>query len=537
MKILEDIWNWFLIGDNREIVAFIAAGVAAIIGFAWKIRAYVRKKSSVKITFADIDVPKVAYTGELLGSKPLNFPFSESCNRFFKFGAVDPVLDVTLVNHSDRPILIKSLGIEILSVAQTWFVGAVLEPHRVKVSEVVEITMPDVWDTLESRGFSRNFTTMADVGDIPPQRISRVVSERLSDPMHLDIKSPYRYFLELCHYRNRLPDQAVVRLLVKTEIGDFYSPPIYIEVAGNILHVGASQKTPDDDEVKRLVNLADKFYHDSDFSKAIRYLERAYDMESKRLGDNHPVVGRLSHNLGMAHYGNKNYKNAEHFVVKALSAMEKHFGSEDRRFAQCLSDLAMINKALGRDQAVREIQERIKQIHLIDPIDKSGGGEPTISDDFVAEMRRAENDGDYGKAISMNEKLLAFAEQYYGIEHELTAYFLNQIGALHWRKDNYDEAIQFFGRLLDIREANLGDSHPDVANVLNNLASAQREVGKLDLAETNYLRAIRILQKNGDGELEHLASVWESYSVLLEKAGRKQDALNARERAQSPRDT
>ncbi len=44
---------------------------------------------------------------------------------------------------------------------------------------------------------------------------------------------------------------------------------------------------------------------------------------------------------------------------------------------------------------------------------------------------------------------------------------------------DYEKALPFYQRALDIREKVLGPQHPDVATTLNNLAGLYRQYGRL----------------------------------------------------------
>ncbi|CAN0277376.1 unnamed protein product, partial [Ascophyllum nodosum] len=59
----------------------------------------------------------------------------------------------------------------------------------------------------------------------------------------------------------------------------------------------------------------------------------------------------------------------------------------------------------------------------------------------------------------------------------------------------YDDAEPLFKRALTIGEEVLGPRHPDVASILNNLASLLESQGKYDDAEPLYKRALTIREE------------------------------------------
>ena len=60
---------------------------------------------------------------------------------------------------------------------------------------------------------------------------------------------------------------------------------------------------------------------------------------------------------------------------------------------------------------------------------------------------------------------------------------------------NYSNIEPFFRRALEIKEANLGAYHPDIATILNNQAVLLKAQGKYTEAEPLYRRALKIKKR------------------------------------------
>lgn len=76
----------------------------------------------------------------------------------------------------------------------------------------------------------------------------------------------------------------------------------------------------------------------------------------------------------------------------------------------------------------------------------------------------------------------------------------------------YAEALTAAARVLELREKELGPSHPSVGSALVNLAATESALGKSDEAKAHYRRAADVLEEAGDeaartliGALEGLA--------------------------------
>ncbi len=89
--------------------------------------------------------------------------------------------------------------------------------------------------------------------------------------------------------------------------------------------------------------------------------------------------------------------------------------------------------------------------------------------------------------------------------------------------------------MLQIREKALGAEHPDVAQSLNNLAILHSAQGEYAAAAPLFERALRILEKTVGAEHPDFAGTLESYSRLLRKLGRDDEAAAMEARAEASR--
>jgi len=56
-------------------------------------------------------------------------------------------------------------------------------------------------------------------------------------------------------------------------------------------------------------------------------------------------------------------------------------------------------------------------------------------------------------------------------------FFATEPALLYYQKGDYEKALQFYQRALEIYETVLGPQHPDVATALNNLALLYHQTG------------------------------------------------------------
>ena len=488
------------------------------------------------VSFDRITVPRVENSGKSV-RKPHDYPFDVECSNYFQFGTVNPVLDVTIVNHSDKPVLITSIGVEVVSVAQTWLVGAILEPRIVRVSALVKITMPDIWKKLRERGrgrFTSNISRSSDDGlsemtlkdiieiNIPPQKMNERVLYEIPDPVQLDVNTPFRYILLLDEYLKNIPDEAILKLWVATNQGEYSSSPIYMFVLGNVLHAKAMTKEEMklEHEINPLLEEANKYFEAGKFYEAKPLIERALELRESALGREHPDVVLLRHNLGVLHYYLGQFSEAERIYKQTIPLIERQLGSNHPEIEKYHHDLQLLHEVM---------KKRIEGARVVLP----EKGPPQISEGFFEDWKRLEDSGQYDIALKMGKELIHASEKYYGSEHKDMANLLNKVGTLYWKAGRYQEAAELFERSLKIRQQHYGAMSSVVANSYNNLASTYREQGMYERSEVLYKQAIEILDNLG--EYNTLSNVLSYYEKLLKYMSRDDDAEKVRKRIESIR--
>jgi acetyl-CoA synthetase len=75
----------------------------------------------------------------------------------------------------------------------------------------------------------------------------------------------------------------------------------------------------------------------------------------------------------------------------------------------------------------------------------------------------------------------------------------------------------YYCRALEIKQKSLGDEHPDVAVILNNMAELYHSQGRYSEAEKKYKRVLKILQKIHGPQHLQLVTVLENYANMLKK--------------------
>ncbi|MBE9098235.1 tetratricopeptide repeat protein [filamentous cyanobacterium LEGE 07170] len=100
--------------------------------------------------------------------------------------------------------------------------------------------------------------------------------------------------------------------------------------------------------------------------------------------------------------------------------------------------------------------------------------------------------GRYNEAIPLAQQALELRETVLGETHPDVAISLNNLAELYRLQGNYAAAEPLYQRSLTILEAVLGETHPTVATSLNNLALLYQDQGNYAAAEPLYQRSLTI---------------------------------------------
>jgi len=110
-----------------------------------------------------------------------------------------------------------------------------------------------------------------------------------------------------------------------------------------------------------------------------------------------------------------------------------------------------------------------------------------------------------------------------GDEHPSVATSYNYIGSIWDSKGEYDKALGFYQKCLDIRLKTLGDEHPSVATSFFAIGSCNENLEAFDLAIDAYKMGYKVQKKGGSPfQIAHcyekLNNLQEAYNYYLQSA-------------------
>ena len=189
--------------------------------------------------------------------------------------------------------------------------------------------------------------------------------------------------------------------------------------------------------------------------------------------------------------------------------------------AQNLYDLALLDKDMGMsDQALARYDEALAHVH------KYVGKQNALAAEIESSRARLFRErGDTAAAQATFREALVIARDIHGEQHPVTLSIMGQLVAIQVDLENYAEAEQQIGPMLDLVIAALGPSHRRTGLAFNTRGVIAWERGRMEQAIADVGRAVTIW-RGPDGS-QNLPGGLFVYGMVLHEAGRDQDALKA----------
>jgi tetratricopeptide (TPR) repeat protein len=224
-----------------------------------------------------------------------------------------------------------------------------------------------------------------------------------------------------------------------------------------------------------------------DYSKAIGYYEKAFQIVIKVFGENHPNVATEYNNLGLAWALKEDYDKAISYYEKSLQINLKTLGEDHPSVATNYDNLGGTWEAKG--EYGKAIGYYEKSLHILLKI--FGENHPSIATGYNNFGIACNAKGEYDKAIGYLEKALKINVKIFGEHHPKAAANYSNLGSAWREKGGYDKAIGYDEKALQINLKAFGENHPSVAINYKNLGLTWQDKGKYDKAIGYYEKALQ----------------------------------------------
>jgi len=207
--------------------------------------------------------------------------------------------------------------------------------------------------------------------------------------------------------------------------------------------------------------------------------------------------------------------------AETLAEVERIRGKPGREIL-----LAQLLRRAGR-QAFRLLQWdlALKCLREAYALEEAHGGDPElrflISNEIALVFQTL---GQWDRALHYSKKALEVANTHFGASHPSTAVALNNLASLLQATNGLAEAEPLMRQALAIHERIYGDDDPKVATSLNNLAQLLHATNRVAEAEPLMRRALAIDERSFGGDSPEVATALNNLALLLQATNRVAEA-------------
>ncbi len=136
-----------------------------------------------------------------------------------------------------------------------------------------------------------------------------------------------------------------------------------------------------------------------------------------------------------------------------------------------------------------------------------------------------ENRGDYQKALEYLIKSLEIKKEILPSKHLSIADSYNNIGSIYFKIGNFDNALKYYSVSIKIKKEILPDNHKDISKAHNSLGLTYFKKGDLDKALEYYLKSLEIQKLSFPSNYPDIAMSFNNIGDIYYKKGENRQAL------------
>ena len=220
-------------------------------------------------------------------------------------------------------------------------------------------------------------------------------------------------------------------------------------------------------------------------------LEKSLRIRLEIYGGNHRYVAQSYNNLARAYETNDEYEKSIDLYVKSLKVYESLGERYKMLLARTLNNLSTVQIKIG----LLDVAE--KNLVRSMAISKEYSNDNSI---FLTAMSNLasifSNTGKYIEAEKLYMNLLNISLEIENSDSIKLARLYNNLAVVMKKQCNYNNALNYIEKSLNIWNKNKGIFILDYSSALHNYGELYKALGKFDLAEKNILNSLKVLEDN-----------------------------------------
>jgi CHAT domain-containing protein/tetratricopeptide (TPR) repeat protein len=214
----------------------------------------------------------------------------------------------------------------------------------------------------------------------------------------------------------------------------------------------------------------------------------------------------IYNNLGIASYRQGDFEEAGFLFQRSLEIKRIEQGPLSSAMASTYSNLGAVNRKLYRNDEAMLYYDSAGYVYL----NHYGPDYSWLGVVYQNQGNILRDQRDINSALSYYNNALRIFER--NNRKDWVATLCNNIGIAYWMKGDYEGAIEYYSRTIDLRQQIDPSS---IAHPAGNLALCYMEKGNVILADRYYLMAIEAISVNMGSNHPDLATNLLNYGLLL----------------------
>lgn len=271
------------------------------------------------------------------------------------------------------------------------------------------------------------------------------------------------------------------------------SANFYYEKASTIYFAIASQ-TEKTGLWKKYVDchnrMGDNFRIQDRHKEALNYLNKALEIGTAKLGQNHPEVATAYDNIGRVYWYKGDGDSALHFCTQALDVRQRVLEDDHPDVARSYESMGQVLRYNNQnDEALAYLQKS-----LMVRRQRFGENSLPVASSYHALARYFYFTKDIDELYSFANKSLTIKRRFFDENHPEIADTYNDIGNYYYYTNDYDKAIEYYDKARAINQQAYGYYHQYVARSYVNIGHVLHAKKEYDAAIASIRRGGHIFQ-------------------------------------------
>ncbi len=262
-----------------------------------------------------------------------------------------------------------------------------------------------------------------------------------------------------------------------------------------------------------------------DYAESLKCAKKALEIQEKNLPSNHPDLAISYNNIGMTYFQLGNYEEALRYEKKALKIRKKQ--SMPWNIVSFYNNIGMVYSQLGNHEESLRYKKNALEICK----KNLSANHPDLATSYSLIGATYYDIGNYEESLKYREKALEIREKILPANHPDLAIIYNEIGAIYFSMGDYAESLKYVEKALEIRESILPANHPDLAISYNNIGSIQLTLGHYESVLKYEKKALEIQEKVLPANHPNLAVSYNNIGIAHFVLGDYEEALKYEKKA------